>query len=189
MYSCIPAKSPFSHSPTLFFLRALWVGVILGLRGAWGSVMMLPSRREKFLENEVSMKRKKRPFTLLEIMIVIFLIAIIGSVIGFNMKGSLDEGRRFKTEQAMERIRELLLLEVAKGTSLDDVINGAENYLKNAGIVKDPKKMLQDGWGEPFTITKTAGGDIRVVSEKLKAFKKKKSSDLGKAEKEEEEAL
>jgi general secretion pathway protein G len=133
------------------------------------------------------MKMKKRPFTLLEIMIVIFLIAIIGSVIGFNMKGSLDEGRRFKTEQAMERIRELLLLEVAKGATLDQVVAEPAKYLQNAGTVKDPKKILQDGWGEDFKISSTAGGDIHITSKRLKAFKNKKNKDLGSPEEKDED--
>ena len=42
--------------------------------------------------------QKKRALTLLEIMIVIVLIGIIGSVIGVNMKGSLDAGKAFKSD-------------------------------------------------------------------------------------------
>ena len=48
------------------------------------------------------MKKKKKQYalTLIEIMIVIVLIGLIGSVIGANMKGSLDEGKAFKTKYA-----------------------------------------------------------------------------------------
>jgi type II secretory pathway pseudopilin PulG len=118
-------------------------------------------------------KRKKRPLTLLEIMIVIFLIGLIGSVIGFNMKGSIDEGRYFKTEQAAKQIREILLLEVAKGkATIDNVIEDPETHLKNAKILKDPKKMLKDGWGTPFQIArKGSSDDIVVTSEKYKDYR------------------
>ena len=66
-------------------------------------------------------KKKQRPMTLLEIMIVIFIIGIIGSVIGYNMKGSLEEGKAFKTQEGIKQLYEIFHLEMAKGTaSIDD---------------------------------------------------------------------
>ncbi|MBI2742319.1 MAG: type II secretion system protein [Chlamydiales bacterium] len=120
-------------------------------------------------------KRKKQPLTLLEIMIVIFLIGLIGSVIGYNMKGSLDEGRYFKTEQSAKQIRELLLLEVAKGASIDDVVSDPEFYLRKTGIVKDAKKILKDGWDNPFKIEKKYTDDIKVTTAKFTEMRSKKN--------------
>lgn len=117
--------------------------------------------------------KKKYSLTLLEIMIVIFLIGLIGSVIGYNMKGSLDKGRAFRTEQAAEQIRDILLMEIAKGASADEVISKKEEYLKHSGLVKDPTKLLKDGWGQPFTITKKSDDDIRVVSRRLQEYRSK----------------
>src|SRR3990167_6260687 len=91
-------------------------------------------------------RRRKRPLTLLEIMIVIVLIGLIGSVIGFNMKGSLDEGRAFKTRQAKEQIKDILMLEVARGAPIADVVQQKEQYLRNSGLVLKPKSFLRDGW-------------------------------------------
>ncbi|MBS0621276.1 MAG: type II secretion system protein [Verrucomicrobia bacterium] len=128
------------------------------------------------------MKRKKRPLTLLEIMIVIMLIGLIGSVIGVNMKGSLDEGRAFKTERAIEQIKDVLMLEVARGTPAHEVIEKKEAYLANSGLVKNPKKFLNDGWDEPFQVylSETSPDKILVKSERLKAYKAKKNAKLGK---------
>ena len=39
--------------------------------------------------------RKKRAITLLEIMIVILLIGLIGGVVSYNLKGTLDKGKAF----------------------------------------------------------------------------------------------
>lgn len=124
----------------------------------------------------------KRTLTLIEIMIVIVLIGLIGSVIGFNMKGSLDEGRAFKTRQAQDQIKDILMLEVARGTPVDQVIEKKEEYLANSGLVKDPKKFLKDGWDEPFSIkvSRKSKEEIIVVSEKLKAYERKKAEKLGK---------
>jgi general secretion pathway protein G len=120
------------------------------------------------------MRKRKSPITLIEIMIVIFLIGLIGGVIGYNMKGSLDEGRAFKSETGAERLRELLLLAVAKGDSVDEVLKNAEEKVASSGLVTDVKKLFVDGWGEPYTIEKDEKTEISVASRKLEEYKKKK---------------
>ncbi len=131
----------------------------------------------------------KRSLTLIEIMIVIVLIGLIGSVIGFNMKGSLDEGRAFKTRQAKEQIKDVLMLEVARGTPIDTVIEKKEEYLANSGLVKDSKKFLKDGWGTEFEVRVSGKSkeEIIVTSDKLKAYVRKKAEKLGKSVSEMEE--
>jgi general secretion pathway protein G len=126
------------------------------------------------------MKKKKKQYalTLIEIMIVIVLIGLIGSVIGANMKGSLDEGRAFKTKYAIEQIKDILMLEVAKGVAIETVVAEKEKYLANSGMVKDPKKMLKDGWGGDFEIS-TNGHKISIASKALKAYQAKKNKKLG----------
>ena len=124
------------------------------------------------------MRKKKQALTLIEIMIVIVLIGLIGSVIGANMKGSLDEGRSFKTKYAMEQIKDILMLEVAKGESVETVVAEKEKFLENSGMVKDVKKMLKDGWGEDFQVSHR-GQKITVHSKALAAFQAKKDRKLG----------
>lgn len=130
----------------------------------------------------MTIRRKKRPLTLLEIMIVIVLIGLIGSVIGFNMKGSLDQGRAFKTRQAKEQIKDILMLEVARGASISEVIQKKEEYLTNSGLISNSKTFLKDGWGEAFEIkvNGTTGSDIIVSSARLKAYEKLQRDKLGK---------
>lgn len=113
---------------------------------------------------------KKKSMTLLEIMIVIMLIGLISSVLGYNMKGSLDKGRAFRTKEGAKIVRDVLLLEVAEGHSIDEVIASPGEYLKNSGLVNDPAKSLKDGWGKEFVIKKKGAEDIEVVSAALKAY-------------------
>lgn len=110
--------------------------------------------------------KKKQALTLLEIMIVIVLIGIIGSVLGFSMKGSLNKGKVFKTERAIQLIEDTLMLEVAKGASIADVIANKETYLENSGMVKNAANVLKDGWGEPFVIEQK-DDQIIVMSKRL----------------------
>ncbi len=67
------------------------------------------------------MKRKKRAFSLLEVMVVIFLITLITGAIGYNMKGTLDKGRAFRTEQAKTQLHDLLLICIEEGIDPDEL--------------------------------------------------------------------
>jgi type II secretory pathway pseudopilin PulG len=121
--------------------------------------------------------KKKQPMTLLEIMIVIFIIGIIGSVIGYNMKGSLEEGKAFKSEQGSKQVYEILTLEMAKGGKLDDILANPSKYLENSGFAKNPKNLLQDGWGNDYLIMKKGYDDLAVVSSDYLKYKEKKGMD------------
>lgn len=128
-------------------------------------------------------KCKKRAITLLEIMIVIFLIGLIGSVIGYNLKGSLEKGKEFKTKQAQTQLRDLLLLEVAMGASIEDVAKRPEYYLEKGGMAKNVQELLKDGWNEKFIISVSPEkNDLIIESTKLQTAalhgkKKNQSSD------------
>lgn len=132
---------------------------------------------------------RKYPMTLLEIMIVIFLIGLIASVIGYNMKGSLDEGRAFKTRQAKEQIHDILLLEYANNNfsiPLEEIAKEPIAHLKNSGMVKKPQDLVQDGWGKPFEI-KVVSGDLKVTSKSLDDYEKKKNKNKKSSSDESEE--
>lgn len=104
----------------------------------------------------------------MEIMIVIFLIGLIGSVIGYNMKGSIDEGRNFKTDQMASQIREILLLEIAQGADVTDMVKDPLKYVTRTGLLKSSD--LNDGWGQPFKIT-IQGEDVIVFSARAETYK------------------
>lgn len=114
------------------------------------------------------MKRRiKRTLTLLEIMIVIFLITLITGVIGYNMKGSLDKGKAFRTTQAQAQLHDMLLLALSDGEPMTKILETPATVLKNLGLAKDPDKLLKDGWGEPFVITANGRSDFRIKSQNL----------------------
>lgn len=123
-------------------------------------------------------RRKKYAMTLLEIMIVIFLIGLISSVVGYNMKGSLDKGRAFKSKEGAKQIRDLLRLEIANGRPVAEVCSNAETLLNVSGMVKNASKMMKDGWGLPYEITPLGEDDIKVASPGLIKFEEKKKTSL-----------
>jgi len=116
----------------------------------------------------------KRSFTLLEIMIVIFLIGLIGSVIGYNMKGSMEKGKAFRTEQAMRQIDDALGLLLAEGrTNKNEIEANLAKELEKTGLFKKPNEIAKDGWGEAFAVTVEQDGSINIVSENYNNYRQK----------------
>jgi hypothetical protein len=110
--------------------------------------------------------KRKNPLTIIEIMIVIFIISIVGGVMTHNMKGSLIKGRAFKTETASKEAHDILSLSLASGSSIKDIIENPSKILKDSGLVKTTKKLLQDGWGKDFQIIQMDKDDFILYSEK-----------------------
>ena len=104
-------------------------------------------------------KKKNRAMTLMEIMIVIFIIGIIGSVIGYNMRGGLDQGRAFKTKESINKLYHIVNLYMDNDTLKSLKTSNAElpekvkKILSDSGLVTKPQEYLSDGWKVPFTFT------------------------------------
>lgn len=123
--------------------------------------------------------KKKYAMTLLEIMIVIFIIGIIGSVIGYNMRGSLDNGKAFKTKEGSRKLYEIVQLESVQKGMLKDEGNLPDKIsamLKDSGLVKNVKELMKDGWGNEYHFS-IEGEDLRFYSEKYDAYCEKKGID------------
>lgn len=104
----------------------------------------------------------------MEIMIVIFLITLITGAIGYNMKGSLDKGKKFKTEMAEKRLHEMLLIALSEGQgTAEQIKTDPIKYIKQLGIVSDPDSAILDGWGKKFNIEITKNGtDFEITKGK-----------------------
>ena len=116
------------------------------------------------------MKIRKQAITLLEIMIVIFIIGIIGSVIGYNMKGSMDEGRAYRSEHGSKQVHDLLTLKIAEGYNIEEVLGDAPTFLKQTGFVSNPTKLLKDGWNQNYEIRRINEDEFIVYSPKWHHF-------------------
>ena len=125
------------------------------------------------------MKRKKMALTLLEIMIVIFLITLITGAIGYNMKGTLDRGRAFRTEQAQVQLHDLLLICMEEGVNPDDLAKDPVPNLKKFNLAKNSEKLVQDGWGNNFAIQYNhSKNDFKITSSSYAKYKKKLNQEV-----------
>jgi len=118
-------------------------------------------------------KKRKKTFavTLIEIMVVILLIGVISGALAFNMAGSMDKGRAFKTEQNISRIKDILMMEYVQGDqSLSEVVKDWENVISRSPLVlKGGKELICDGWKETFKVA-LKGDTINVTSKKLDKY-------------------
>jgi general secretion pathway protein G len=125
-------------------------------------------------EGFLNMKRKKRALTLLEVMIVITLITLITGVIGVNMKGSLDKGKAFRSERAIEQLHDLLQLCLNEGWTIRSVLDNPSQAIESLGIAKNPRQLLKDGWNEDFQIrANEQNTDFIIESKRLNSYNQK----------------
>ena len=116
---------------------------------------------------------QRRFITLIEIMIVMFLIALITGVIAYNYRGSLDEGKAFKTKTGIEKVETILNIEAAKNPELTNQIQSKwRELIITSPLVHDPKSLLKDGWGEEYQESVNENGAIRVESRKFDEYKR-----------------
>ena len=94
----------------------------------------------------------------------------------YNMKGSLEEGKAFKTEQASQQIQEIFSMQIAMGVDPELVQKEPELVLKNAKMFKDPKSMLKDGWGVSYKIEVSEDDEVFVRSDKFLTYVQKQKN-------------
>ncbi|WP_404665541.1 type II secretion system protein [Rhabdochlamydiaceae symbiont of Dictyostelium giganteum] len=123
-------------------------------------------------------KKVKRSLTLLEMMIVILLIGLIGSVLSYHLKGALDQGKKFKTEEGMRRLKSILELQVMQGfCSIQDLEGEStrdivKECLLDSHLISSQtlKTFIVDGWGNPYHLS-IVDDELEVISSKLKDSK------------------
>lgn len=121
------------------------------------------------------MHRLKRRFiTLVEMMIVMFLIAMITGAIAYNYTGSLEEGKAFKSKAGMENIERVLNLYYAVHPEESNNVGSEwKSILRGSPMVKNASELEKDGWGSEYQITQQ-DGEIQINSVKYNEYLKKK---------------
>lgn len=108
--------------------------------------------------------------TLIEMMIVMFLIAMILGIVAINYRGTLDKGRAFKTQAGIEKLQAILNLAIAENPSLDLTSEQAwHNAVERSPLVQNPNTLFNDGWGIPY-IVEVQDGKIIVISRRYEEY-------------------
>lgn len=114
---------------------------------------------------------KKRYITLVEMMIVMFLIAMITGVIAYNYTGSLDEGKAFKTKSGIDKIHTVLDLYLATHPEEKSQIPTKwRTIVAESQLVKNAKELETDGWGGSYEVTLNNDQEIEITSKKYEDY-------------------
>lgn len=120
-------------------------------------------------------------------MIVILLIGLISGVVSYNLKGTLDKGKAFRSEQGAKRLADILNLEIQMGhINTSDLIKNEDlsknkekllsTWISNSGLInpKEVDSFLKDGWNKPYKIECSPdGAGITVTSPELDEYNKR----------------
>jgi len=119
--------------------------------------------------------KKRRFITLVEMMIVMFLIAMITGVIAYNYTGSLEEGKAFKTKAGIEKINTVLDLYLATHPEERDHIETRwREIVESSQLVKNSKELIKDGWGIEYQVSQGQNQDIEIKSQKYEQYQASK---------------
>lgn len=114
---------------------------------------------------------QRRFITLVEMMIVMFLIAMITGVIAYNYTGSLEEGKAFKTKAGIEKIHTVLDLHLATHPEdRDNIETHWRDIVESSQLVKSPRDLIKDGWGIEYQVSKDQNNEIEIKSEKYNQY-------------------
>lgn len=124
--------------------------------------------------------KKKRNVTLIEMMIVMFLIAMIIGVVAYNYQGSLDEGKAFKTKTGIEKLQTILMLKISEDPeAFGRVESEWRTYVDQSPLVQNKEALKKDGWGNDYEVRAVevdGNQEIQVTSRKFEAYKGKTST-------------
>lgn len=116
--------------------------------------------------NHKKRKTIKRCVTLIEMMIVMFLIALITGVVAYNYRGTLESGKAFKTQASIEKLQTILGITLAEEPHADMSGNNWQKYVESSALVHDPKALLKDGWGESYRVEVDPDTNVIMVTSK-----------------------
>ncbi len=120
-------------------------------------------------------KRKKRAITLIEMIIVMILIATITGAIAYNYRGSLNEGKAFKTKEGMSRIETILAIYFAENSDeLQKYQQGDwKKIIQMSPLIKNPDEYIKDGWGKQYDVqvsNDSGNAEIKVHSDEYTKY-------------------
>ena len=116
------------------------------------------------MRQESTKKRRSNAagFTLVELMVVISIIAILATIVGFNVLGSVDEGNKAAAQAQIKNFKTALIGYKLKfksfPNSLDELINNSKGlkFLDGNAVPKDP-------WGNDYIYTNN-GSSFEIIS-------------------------
>lgn len=130
--------------------------------------MNIQKDKERLMTEENNNRRNRRDvgFTLVELMVVITIIAILATIVGFNVFEAMDTASLTQAKSQIKNFETALTAYRLKFNRFPSTAEGLEalitnekgvNFLRSNEIPKDP-------WGQPYLYTSESAREFKIVS-------------------------
>ncbi|WP_108623703.1 type II secretion system protein [Candidatus Similichlamydia epinepheli] len=86
-------------------------------------------------------------------MVVMSLIAIIGAAVAYNIRGSLEKGRYFRSVEGAKQVENLLYMHMAEtGESFSSTLSKWKQIVSRSPLVRSSEQAIRDGWGSEYKV-------------------------------------
>ncbi len=113
---------------------------------------------------ETTQARRKATagFTLVELMVVIAIIAILASIVGYNVLGAMDDGNVAAAKAQIKKLETAIVGYKIKFKNLPDSLDQLVRPPRGDSLL-DAKQIPDDPWGNPYKYT-VDGSRFTIVS-------------------------
>ena len=119
-------------------------------------------------------QKKRRGFTLIEIMVVVVIIGLLSALVGPRLMGQSDEAKRKTTQTQIAQLEQILGLYSRDNGFYPTTSQGLDALITKPTMPPEPlnyadggymKKMPKDAWGRDFIyICPGDHGDFDIIS-------------------------
>lgn len=119
--------------------------------------------------NEDTNRKRRRGtagFTLIELMVVISIIAVLATIVGYNVIGAMDDASVAQAKSQIRSFKTALLAYRLKFNRFPDAAAGLGALLENEKGIKflDSNVIPKDPWGNDYVYSSDSAREFHVVS-------------------------
>lgn len=120
------------------------------------------------MNTKYEQKRRHAPggFTLVELMVVISIIAILATIVGYNVINSMDDASVAQAQAQIRNFKTALMAYRLKYHRFPSSSEGLDALLNNDKGIKflDSDAIPKDPWGNDYVYTSESSREYRIVS-------------------------
>lgn len=124
---------------------------------------------------DIKTAKRKQNLTLIEMLVVIFLISVITSLVSYKIKDSLDYGRALKTQHNMMQLQQALDFALTE-YSTEHLKDHWQDIALHSLFGNGKNDITKDGWKYQFVVTfvkEKNNLEVKIQSARYDAYRQK----------------
>lgn len=111
-------------------------------------------------------RRAQAGFTLVELMVVIAIIAILATLVGYKVMNAFDDASVAQAKAQIRQFKTALLSYRLKYNHYPSTAEGLDALVKNDKNISflDSTEVPKDPWGNPYVYSCDGSRDFRIIS-------------------------